>query len=79
MKKICETATGLLVYLMDSDGSDFVMPAKAGIQENEAFACGYVSWIPGLVLLARNDATIATPQIPRDEVLLALVIWLSGL
>jgi len=39
------------------------MPAKAGIQEYEAFAWGYASWIPGLAVLARNDATTATPQI----------------
>ena len=39
------------------------MPAKAGIQENEVFAYGYAAWIPGLALLARNDATTAAPQI----------------
>jgi hypothetical protein len=35
--------TILLIPLTDSDGFDFVMPAKAGIQENQAFACGYTS------------------------------------
>ncbi len=46
----------LVFHLIDSDGSDFVMPAKAGIQEHTALASGSASWIPGLALLARNDA-----------------------
>jgi len=32
------------------------MPAQAGIQEHTAPASDYASWIPGLALLARNDA-----------------------
>jgi len=33
------------------------MPAYAGIQEHTALAAGAVcSWMPGLALLARNDA-----------------------
>ncbi len=32
------------------------MSAKAGIQERYALACGKASWMPGLALLARNDA-----------------------
>jgi hypothetical protein len=32
------------------------MPAQADIQEHTAQASGYTSWIPGLALLARNDA-----------------------
>jgi hypothetical protein len=52
----------LLIPLTDSDGSDFVMPAQAGVQQNQVFACGYTSWSPGLTVLARNDVTTATPQ-----------------
>jgi hypothetical protein len=59
----------LVVNLIDYDGVDFVMPAQAGIQENSALVCGYASWIPGLALLARNDATPATPQNHCDETL----------
>jgi len=33
------------------------MPAFAGIQEHTALACNYAAWIPGLALLAWNDAT----------------------
>ncbi len=46
----------------NSDGYDFVMPAKAGIQKHKALACSSAFWIPGLALLARNDATTTTAQ-----------------
>ncbi len=39
------------------------MPAKAGIQEESALVSGYTSWIPGLALLARNDAPTVYPLI----------------
>jgi len=34
------------------------MPVHAGIQEHTAPASGSASWIPGLALLARNDASL---------------------
>ncbi len=34
-----------------------VMPAQAGIQDLQAEASRYASWIPGLALLARNDVS----------------------
>lgn len=40
------------------EGFRSVMPAQAGIQGDSALASGYVSWIPGLALPARNDMPI---------------------
>ncbi len=50
----------VVVYPIDADGYDFVMPAQAGIQEHTTWASGEASWIPGLALLARNDITLLT-------------------
>jgi hypothetical protein len=41
-----------------AENASGVMPAKAGIQENEAHASGNSSWIPGLAPLARNDGQV---------------------
>ena len=58
-----------MVCRNDSEGSEFVMPAKAGIQEHTARACDYTAWIPGLAVLARNDASQPAPQNHADRVL----------
>ena len=57
----------LVVHLINADGSDFVMPAHAGIQEHTALASGSASWIPGLALLAWNDATFVLSGKPTPN------------
>ena len=58
-----------MVCHTDVEGFRSVMPAKAGIQGDSARASGYTSWIPGLALLARNDASTAIPRNHCDGVL----------
>ena len=55
------------------------MPAKAGIQEHTAQACDYTAWIPGLALLARNDASQPAPQDHCDELLVLRQYDFDGL